>query len=170
LIWLFSIADRKMVKALTAPPLATPWGDGGPSISPDGRWLAFLRTRSFQSNDLYVVELAGGEPKRLTDKQQWIVGCAWTPDSRELVYFGADPKGGPSLCRIPITGGQPRFQVMTVAPYGIEPAISHQGSRLAYVEKLGKCEIWRVKLTGPAQERTANGFIASTVWEGFQGY
>src|SRR5207244_12743004 len=33
----------------------------GPSISPDGRWLAFLSTRSFFSTDLYIADASTGK-------------------------------------------------------------------------------------------------------------
>ena len=41
----------------------------GPAISPDGRWIAFLSTRSFFSVDLYVADAATGKiVRRLTSQ------------------------------------------------------------------------------------------------------
>src|SRR5689334_5453611 len=58
------------------------WRDGAPRISPDGRWLAFLRANREQAGSraggdkgdhdnvpqLCVMPLDGGEPRRLTDQ------------------------------------------------------------------------------------------------------
>src|SRR5262249_6124881 len=111
-ICLFSLADRRIRTGLTSPPPETPIGDGGPCISPNGKWLAFLRTTSWEIQDLYVVPMTGGEPKRLTEELQHLDGCAWTPDSQEIV-FASNRTGYLSLWRIPCTGGQLRPLVGT---------------------------------------------------------
>jgi Tol biopolymer transport system component len=167
-IWLFSIAERKLQRALTSPPPGLLAGDGGPSISPDGKWLAFLRTTSWNVQDLYVVSMTGGEEKRLTEEQELILGCAWTPDSREIV-FASNRTGNMILRRIPFTGGQPRLLVGTGNNAG-EPALSLRESRLAYVDSIVKAAIWRIKLSGLAQERNPFRLVASTRWEGNQNY
>jgi Tol biopolymer transport system component len=142
--------------------------DGGPSISPDGKWLAFLRTTGWELQELYVVPMTGGEPKRLTDQQEFIAGCAWTPDSREIV-FASNRTGSMSLWRIPFTGGQPRLLGGTGNNAG-DPAISLRESRLAYVESIVRAAIWRVKLSGVAQERAPTRLIASTRIDANQDY
>jgi serine/threonine protein kinase/Tol biopolymer transport system component len=159
-IWLFSIAERKLQRALTSPgPQAN---DGGPSISPDGNWLAFLRTATWNVQDLYVVSMAGGEEKRLTEDQEHIRGCAWTPDSGEIVFaFASNRTGNMNLWRIPFTGGQPRLLVGT-GNNACEPALSLRESRLVYVDSVVKAAIWRVKLSGLAQERNPVRLVAST--------
>ena len=37
--------------------------------SPDGQWLAFIRAMSWSTRDLYLLPMAGGEPKRLTGRE-----------------------------------------------------------------------------------------------------
>jgi Tol biopolymer transport system component len=66
----------------------------GPSISPDGRWLAFLSTRGFFSVDLYLAEAATGRVvRRLTSTStnphfssvQFIQSTgAWDSTSRQI--------------------------------------------------------------------------------------
>jgi serine/threonine protein kinase/Tol biopolymer transport system component len=167
-ICLFSLADRKIQAELTSPPRATCVGDGGPSISPDGKWLAFLRTTSWAVQDLYVVPMTGGEPKRLTDEPQLIVGCAWTPDSREIV-LASHRTGYSGLWRIPFMGGQLQ-PLVGVSRNAYAPAVSLRESRLAYVEATYQVGIWRVNLSGPTQERPATKLISSTRWDGSQDY
>jgi Tol biopolymer transport system component len=66
----------------------------GPSLSPDGKWLAFLSERSFFSIDLFIADARTGEiARRLTDTAvdphysslQFIDSAgAWDRDSRRL--------------------------------------------------------------------------------------
>ena len=70
---------------LTSPP-AQSLGDYKPAFSPDGRTLAFVRQSAVVIGEIYLVQVAGGEPRRLTFNDQAIRGLAWTPDGREIVF------------------------------------------------------------------------------------
>ncbi|MFZ5637589.1 MAG: winged helix-turn-helix domain-containing protein [Pseudomonadota bacterium] len=58
--------------------------DMSPSVSPDGRWIAFQRNVSLA--DLWRVPVEGGTPERITRLRTNIYGLAWTPDGRGLVF------------------------------------------------------------------------------------
>src|SRR5437763_10225591 len=76
--------------------------DTGPAWSPDGRTLAFLSARHEDWDiehvqDVYLVDAAGGEPRRLTQGGGSIDGIAWSPDGTRIAalrYPGVfdDPK------------------------------------------------------------------------------
>ena len=83
------------------------WHDSAPRISPDGRWLAFLRaTKAAGSRaggakaehdgapQLCVMPLAGGEPRRLTDLPLGAGTPAWAPDSARLAFSARVPQEG----------------------------------------------------------------------------
>ncbi|WP_344506266.1 S9 family peptidase [Dactylosporangium maewongense] len=83
------------------------WHDSAPRISPDGRWLAFLRaTKAVGSRaggpkaehdsapQLCVMPLAGGEPRRLTDLPLGAGTPAWSPDSARLAFSARVPQDG----------------------------------------------------------------------------
>jgi dipeptidyl aminopeptidase/acylaminoacyl peptidase len=62
----------------------------GPAISPDGQWLAFFWDREDQS-DLYILEISGGWPRRLTFDRTatsyWLDEPAqWSPDGQSIAY------------------------------------------------------------------------------------
>lgn len=61
-----------------------PSQDFSPQFSPDGLKLAYLSNRTGK-NQIYVLELAGGEAKRLTDFKEGIRSFIWSPDSSCLV-------------------------------------------------------------------------------------
>ncbi|MET7421058.1 S9 family peptidase [Dactylosporangium sp. NPDC005555] len=83
------------------------WHDSAPRISPDGRWLAFLRaTKAAGSRaggakaehegppQLCVMPIAGGEPRRLTDLPLGAGPPAWSPDSARLAFSARVPEKG----------------------------------------------------------------------------
>ncbi|HVF35676.1 MAG TPA: winged helix-turn-helix domain-containing protein [Candidatus Saccharimonadia bacterium] len=69
--------------------------DIDPKISPDGRHIAFRRGAA-PFSDLWVVPIAGGEARRVTQLQSLIRGHDWLPDGRGLVV-SSDHEGGSSL-------------------------------------------------------------------------
>ncbi|MGH2571879.1 MAG: S9 family peptidase [Actinomycetota bacterium] len=60
--------------------------DAEPRWSPDGAQLAFTSKREGGAAQLYVIPVAGGEPKRLTDLKEDVSQGAWSPDGRRLVF------------------------------------------------------------------------------------
>lgn len=71
-------------RRVTTPPVGFE-GDSLPSFSPDGKTLAFIRSSSQATADLYLTQLTGGEPRRLTFDNTSLVGLAWTSDGRDIV-------------------------------------------------------------------------------------
>ncbi|GAA3438190.1 S9 family peptidase [Kutzneria kofuensis] len=70
-----------------------PWTRGerdtAPRISPDGRWVAFLRDRQ-----LYVIATDGGEARRVTDLPGGAGTPVWAPDSRRVAFAARVPEEG----------------------------------------------------------------------------
>src|SRR5204862_2573072 len=61
-LFLLSIETGEKRK-VTSPPVGTV-GDAYPAFSPDGKMLAFTRSSSRATTDLYLVPPSGGEPQR----------------------------------------------------------------------------------------------------------
>ncbi len=76
-------------------------GESQPAWSPDGRMLAFVSARGAGTGDdapkaqIWLMRLDGGEAWKLTDAREGIVGFAWSPDGKQVVYLVNDtlPKG-----------------------------------------------------------------------------
>ncbi len=147
-------------RKLTLPP-AQYVGDGYPTFCPDGQTLAFTRTRVGTVDDIYVVPVLGGEPRRLTSDNRWIHGLAWTPDGRSIV-FSSNRGGSQSLWRVsPSTGAPERLAAGGETAYW--PSISRQGSRLAYTQYLTDSNIWRAPGPSSTGRRASPAkLIAST--------
>ncbi|MFO7960587.1 MAG: S9 family peptidase [Nitriliruptoraceae bacterium] len=65
--------------------------DTSPRWSPDGRWLAFLRTGTDEGQhpQVHVMPADGGEAQRRTELPLGVSDLAWAPDSTRLVVVAA---------------------------------------------------------------------------------
>ncbi|WP_033442908.1 S9 family peptidase [Saccharothrix sp. NRRL B-16314] len=69
--------------------------DLAPRISPDGRWVAFLRvTARGKAPQLHVMPADGGEARRVTDLELGAGVPVWAPDSRRLAFTARVPERG----------------------------------------------------------------------------
>jgi dipeptidyl aminopeptidase/acylaminoacyl peptidase len=67
-------------------------------LSPDGRELAFVRNVNLPTavgtgNDVWLVDVAGGEPRRLTDNAANDVSPQYSPDGRWIAYLAMERAG-----------------------------------------------------------------------------
>nr|WP_042186987.1 S9 family peptidase [Kibdelosporangium sp. MJ126-NF4]CEL17729.1 Acylamino-acid-releasing enzyme [Kibdelosporangium sp. MJ126-NF4]CTQ91047.1 Acylamino-acid-releasing enzyme (EC 3.4.19.1) [Kibdelosporangium sp. MJ126-NF4] len=77
----------------------TPWSRGfhdyDPVISPDGKWVAFLRRTSAENRpQLYVQPADGGDAYALTDLRLGAQSPVWSPDSTRIAFISRVPDEG----------------------------------------------------------------------------
>jgi len=73
------------------------WGqqDASPTLSPDGRWLAFLRPAGTGDRpQLHVMPSDGGEARCVTSLELGVSGPVWAPDSRRILCSARVPEPG----------------------------------------------------------------------------
>ena len=63
-----------------------------PKWSPDGNWIAFTSNRKDNKNNIYLLNLNGGEAEPLTDVKTGVTNFAWSPDGRSIAFRMADAK------------------------------------------------------------------------------
>jgi dipeptidyl aminopeptidase/acylaminoacyl peptidase len=66
--------------------------DSKPRWSPDGAYLGFLASRASDSDtdQLWVLSRAGGDPEKLTDLPGGVTDYAWSPDGKRVVLVAKD--------------------------------------------------------------------------------
>ena len=67
-----------------------PKNDRAPQFSPDGTRLAFISERE-DKPQIFVADLRGGEPWKLSELKGGVSGFAWSPDGTWIVALSPDP-------------------------------------------------------------------------------
>jgi len=133
--------------------------------SADGTWIGFIVEPPHSRKDpsveeLYVVPAAGGTPRRVHARMEGWAGQAYTlryalSAGAEVMYFAAGKElNDLRIYSVPTRGGDAR---PVTAPFTREPALSPDGSRIAYVKGenfkerlLNSKEIWVASVDGTA--------------------
>jgi serine/threonine protein kinase/Tol biopolymer transport system component len=139
-----------------------------PSVSKDGRFVAFVSYRSGLAH-IWRMNSDGGEPVQLTDGR-FEDSPQVSPDGQWVVYHSLDPAGD-SIWKVPAGGGAPTLLTRTPAR---QPAVSPDGKLLAYFahdERAGGA--WKIAvapLDGDAPTRffdlspSVNTFLNALRW------
>jgi eukaryotic-like serine/threonine-protein kinase len=145
-LFVLSVETRETRRLIM--PLGNSLGDANPSVSPDGRSLAFIRSPTYIVSDLYVMPLSpdlkpSGEPVRLTSDNRRVNAPAWTPDGRQII-FASNRNGSFSLWRISPEAHAQVEQIERVGQGAVDLALARRSTggafRMAYVDSLAA---WR---------------------------
>ncbi len=103
-----------------------------PVFSPDGKWIA-LSGEYDGNTDVFVIPATGGVPVRLTYHPAPDIVCAFTPDSKSVLFYS--PRFSfttryAQLFTVPLEGGWPQRLEL---PVGFKACYSPDGTRLAYL-------------------------------------
>jgi Tol biopolymer transport system component len=175
-LWLVEI-DGPDVRPLTTPPAAEWFADFGPAFSPDGRRIAFIRTKA-TSSAIFVLPLSSAlapisEPVlALRDPRRSIVGLSWTPDGRNLVYSTGGHVGPTRLEQLALTAdskpeGQP--QILPFGDRATQLSIARTG-RVVYSTLLRDANFWKLDLRRPDSVLVDAGLSTSTYDETAPSY
>jgi eukaryotic-like serine/threonine-protein kinase len=131
-----------------------------PHWSPDGTKVVFQNIERTNFNTR-IVDLASGRTVRVTTGLFHDLNPVWAPGGK-LIYFTSDRGGGYNLWRVPVgSDGSPSDlpqQVTNGGGQDVDPAISADGTRLAFAILRQNADIWRLpvsresgKPTGPPE-------------------
>ena len=116
-----ALVPRKALPDTTERPVK---GISFPALSPDGNRIVFGAL-----NQLWLLDMAGGKPRQLTDESYAKIGPVWSPDGKKLAY-ASDREGFMQLCVHDLETGVAR--VLTHEQAGLKfPAWSPDSRRIA---------------------------------------
>ncbi|MFN7989657.1 MAG: protein kinase [Thermoanaerobaculia bacterium] len=139
-------------RPLTAPPAFYRQGDTNPTLSPDGRSLAFTRRTSWSSSEIWLLDVTKnlepeGEPVPLTSAGLGASEPAFTADGRRVVFSVGAAYGSavPSLMVIEASARGGRARRLLGGDSAEQPASSPSGG-LVFVRTVRDENIWRLPL------------------------
>jgi dipeptidyl aminopeptidase/acylaminoacyl peptidase len=86
-IWMATLDTKQSVQLTFGEKSST-----NPKWSPDGNHIAFLSNRKDNRNNLYLLNVNGGEAEPLTEGKTAVADFAWAPDGRSIAFNMTDPK------------------------------------------------------------------------------
>ncbi|HSR51279.1 MAG TPA: winged helix-turn-helix domain-containing protein [Acidobacteriota bacterium] len=132
----------RFLQSVEQQPGAQHWGDKDPSFSPDGHSLAFTRSVSMRTQDVFVAPIDGGPAKRVTSDTAAVFGHAFTPDGQALVI--ASSRGGRTgLWRLDLRSLQFRWMPLDISSPTF-PDISPDGKWMALQSSRQESDIMRL--------------------------
>ena len=135
-----------------------------PALSRDGKLMAYSSDAGRDGGmDLYVRQVAGGQPIRLTTDGAGNTWPDFSPDGSKIVF--SSNRGGGGIYEIPAFGGQIRL----LARNGLRPRFSPDGSKVAYwigpegvVDTVpGAASVWVIPAAGGQPQRVGSGLTAA---------
>lgn len=149
---------------LTMPPGGTS-GDSAPSLSPDGKMLAFTRRTSWASSQLCLLPVTAdlapnGGIIELNTGSAWNASPAWSADGEALI-FSTGSMDYPYLARIGASGREQATRLLGFGDDGWQPSLvrTREGKvPLVYIRHFESVNLWRCPLdrAGPAVKLIAS--------------
>jgi Tol biopolymer transport system component len=123
-----------------------------PRISPNGRRMAIQGTVP-QGTDIWILDLAGGPPARLTTSGN-AASPVWTPDGRRIVFVSTGSGGAQELWWRPADGSAPAEKLLRGEDRLLPAFVTGDGHTLVYQARVGDIiSIWAMRLDGDSAPR-----------------
>jgi Tol biopolymer transport system component/DNA-binding winged helix-turn-helix (wHTH) protein len=158
-LYLLSLDNSSLHRLTEPPPMAEDWG---PTFSPDGKRLLFVRSHQVGLPDeIWFTSATGGNATRILSEPGRIGSSPrWSYDGGSIVY-SSNRSGHPALWRASVEIPDSAIQMGEAGSPAWDPAVSRRGYRMAYERVVRSLSIWQLSLN-PAKSGRPSVLVAST--------
>ena len=127
---------------------------GSPRWSSDGKWLAFDDQMDDGHSRIFVIDAAGGRPRRLTQSDDDEAFPSWSPDGQWIYYRSSRTKRN-EVWRARVAGGDP---IQVTRTGGSTPFVSDDGESVYYLRGSGMLrDLFVAPVEGGPERRILQG-------------
>jgi len=157
-IYLLSPGDSTVRRLTNPAPMAQDWG---PTFSPDGQKLLFVRDHQMGSpNEILSIPASGGEESRILSEPGKVASSPqWSYDGRAVIY-SSNRNGHPALWRASLDAPDSVIQIKEAGSPAWDPSVSRRGYRMAYERIIRSLSVWQMDLT--ADDKRPTMLVPST--------
>lgn len=123
----------------------------GPTWSPDGSQVAFVKSENNSRANLYVVNADGTQPRPLTQRPKTAGRPAWSPDGQQIVFgqvVSVASDGTAEVFLVDVEGGTESNLTQNPAA-DLDPVWSPDGTKIAFAsDRDGNWEIFAMNADG----------------------
>jgi CHAT domain-containing protein/Tfp pilus assembly protein PilF len=135
--------------------------DYQPAVSPDGKNVAFVSSRS-GSNDIWLIPINGGPGKQLTRHTSSDTDPAWSRDGERIAFTSLREDSKGDIWIVDLEGGR-ETRVTDSKAAESHPSWFPDGWKIAFSRR---GEVWTTNLTDGKEERLFKGFYPSVSPDG----
>lgn len=133
----------------------------GPSWSPDSQNIAFTVAQKGMKEDIYVVSVNGGAPRRMTTNPAEDKWPYWSHDGK-WIYFSSTRSGREEIWKMPSSGGD---AVQITRNSGDGPQESPDGKFLYYMKGWPDAvSVWRTSVDGNQETKVLDSVHSEGQW------
>ena len=149
-------------------PLTGGFRDTSPRWSPDGKWLAFVRTTDkdgqAQPAQLYLLRTDGGEARALTDIPKGASAPVWAPDGKSIAFSSTTVQDDLKKPHGAAAKSEHKSDVKVVSR-----AVYRSNGNPGYIDADRHAHIWTVPVSDPGEHAAARQLTSGDFDErGFQ--
>jgi eukaryotic-like serine/threonine-protein kinase len=133
----------------------------GPSWSTDSQNIAFTVAQKGMKDDVYVVSVNGGAPRRMTTDPAEDKWPYWSHDGK-WIYFASTRTGREEIWKMPSSGGE---AVQITRNSGDRPEESPDGRSLYYMKGWpAAVSVWRATVDGSQEAKVLDSVDSGGEW------
>ncbi|HTY63406.1 MAG TPA: S9 family peptidase [Acidobacteriota bacterium] len=110
-----------------------------PQVSPDGKWIAYTvatvdKDKNSRKSSIWILPVAGGEPRQLTHSPKSDMRPRWSPDSSRIAFVST--RGGTSQIFLQALDGNEARRITSIETEADGVLFSPDGTNLLFVSEV----------------------------------